>query len=142
MTDAPDLPGVVVAPSPAGWVARVDLPSQEQACTVARRTARRLLLAWDVPDEEPVHDVLVVVSELVGNAVRHGVARVVLELALGRDGVTVAVTDGGRDLPRQRAGDDHGESGRGLTIVDALARTWGVEELPPGGKRVWAVLAR
>jgi len=38
------------------------------------------------------------------------------------------------------AHEDHPTTGRGLAIVSALARTWGVEELE-GGKRIWVDLA-
>ncbi|MCU1693109.1 MAG: putative histidine kinaserelated ATPase domain protein [Frankiales bacterium] len=120
--------------------ARIDLPLQEHACATARRTARLLLGTWDVVDDDRVHDVLVVVSELVGNAVRHGDVRVSLDLQLDPDGLVVAVSDGAATLPRQRLDeDDQAENGRGLAIVQALAAAWGTDELPDG-KRVWARL--
>lgn len=119
--------------------ARVDLPRQAHACSTARRTASLLLSTWEVLDPERVHDALVVVSELVGNAVRHGDVRLALELRLDTGGLLVAVTDGGQGMPQQRTSSSDAERGRGLSIVEALVLAWGVDELPDG-KRVWARL--
>jgi len=95
-----------------------------------------------------LQDTIAVVAELVGNAVRHarplpgGVIRVAWRLARTTGGVRVQVrvTDGGGPrLPRPRAAGPDSMDGRGLAIVSALARRWGV--LPAGaGQCVWAEL--
>jgi anti-sigma regulatory factor (Ser/Thr protein kinase) len=94
-------------------------------------------------------DVVAVVAELVGNAVRHadplpgGVVRVAWRLRPGVRGdvVEVRVTDGGAELsPRARAVGPDAIDGRGLSIVAALADRWGVDR-DGLGQSVWAELS-
>lgn len=85
-------------------------------------------------------DLAVVVSELVTNALRHGGPPVALEVEDVGDGVVVAVEDqsGRQPVPWDAGADD--EHGRGLLLVDRLARETGVRPRPPG-KTVWADLS-
>lgn len=97
-----------------------------------------------VPDEI-IEDTLLVASELVTNAVRHGRPDVSLALGVRPDRVRIEVYDGGDDLPVVPDGHPSVDrpSGRGLLIVAATAADWGVErtsERP--GKCVWAELRR
>lgn len=128
---------------PAGpgdvWEYALDLPLREEACAVARRAVRDTLTGWDLRDADLRYDASLVVSELVGNAVRHGGQRVRLELALSPDVLLVAVADGSSVLPHVPDADEAREGGRGMAIVTAVASAWGVEERAPG-KRVWAHL--
>jgi len=74
----------------------------------------------------------------VANAVRHAATTLELLLSAGDDGLEISVLDDDRAAPVRRgsvAWDD--ESGRGLTIVDALSSCWGSEPTTMG-KRVWA----
>ena len=91
-------------------------------------------------------DAELLLSELVGNAVRHarplpgGVVRVTWEVATRE--VVLRVTDGGSPnghRPRETTAGPEAVSGRGLAIVATLARRWGVEPAS-GGQSVWAVL--
>jgi two-component sensor histidine kinase len=84
--------------------------------------------------------VLLVVSELVGNAVRHGRPPVVMRLRQAGSGVRVDVHD---DEPTvQTPGDpsSDAESGRGLLLVDAVAAESGIEQVEGDGKVVWATI--
>jgi anti-sigma regulatory factor (Ser/Thr protein kinase) len=92
-------------------------------------------------DEQVVDSLLLVVSEMVTNAVEHSSGPVRLRVSTGRRHVTVAVSDSGSGSPWQGHVTDSSVRGRGLVIVDALCDSWGVERRP-GGKTVWARVAR
>ncbi|MEU4398571.1 ATP-binding protein [Micromonospora orduensis] len=91
-------------------------------------------------------DLIAVLAELVGNAVRHarplpgGVVRVAWRLRPSLEGprIQLRVTDGGAvGAPRLRTASPHAADGRGLHIVAGLATRWGVER-DGMGQRVWA----
>ncbi|MFK3982500.1 ATP-binding protein [Micromonospora sp. NPDC050397] len=115
------------------------------------RTARQRL-ATELSGVIPaalLADVVAVLAELVGNAVRHadplpgGVVRVAWRLRPGPDShvVGIRVTDGGAATsPRVRPVGLDAVDGRGLHIVTALATQWGVER-DGLGQSVWAELA-
>lgn len=95
---------------------------------------------------DQVDDAALLISELVGNAVRYarplagGVIRVSWQCEPHR--LLVRVTDGGGpDAPRLRRAGPADTRGRGLAIVDALAYTWGVEN-HSDTSTVWAELLR
>ncbi|WP_170107881.1 ATP-binding protein [Micromonospora echinospora] len=112
------------------------------------RLARHRLAAV-LADEVPpalLADLVAVLAELVGNAVRHadplpgGVVRVAWRLRPEGDGqhVRVRVTDGGAaSAPRMRAAGLDAADGRGLHIVAGLASRWGVDR-DGLGQSVWA----
>ncbi|MEV7330060.1 ATP-binding protein [Micromonospora sp. NPDC093244] len=91
-------------------------------------------------------DLIAVLAELVGNAVRHarplpgGVVRVAWRLRPSLEGprIQLRVTDGGAaGGPRLRTASLEAADGRGLHIVAGLATRWGVER-DGMGQRVWA----
>ncbi|TDC58515.1 ATP-binding protein [Micromonospora sp. KC207] len=91
-------------------------------------------------------DLVAVLAELVGNAVRHadalpgGVVRVAWRLRQTPDGqfVRLRVTDGGAAVgPLVRAASPDAVDGRGLHIVSGLASRWGVDR-DGLGQSVWA----
>src|SRR5690242_7702963 len=100
------------------------LGSEPDAVPKARHFATQALAGYS---PELVQDVELVVTELVTNALLHGHPPVRLRLH-GVDGqVRVEVEDSGRDVPvRVRSGPDS-MTGRGLGLVAALTRGWGVE---------------
>jgi len=108
---------------------------------------RHQLIAELVARQAPgglVDDAAVVVSELVGNAVRHGRALpgggLIARWHVATDGLRVEVVDGGPGpgAIRTKAGAD-AEGGRGLELVEALATRWGSTPARPGTV-VWAEL--
>ena len=82
-------------------------------------------------------DAVLLVSELVTNAVKYG-GEGPVELHLERDDgqLRIAVRDRGGTgpLPVMRDADDEAEGGHGLRLVDVLADRWGVEH---GSTIVW-----
>ncbi|WP_329312354.1 ATP-binding protein [Streptomyces sp. NBC_01262] len=118
------------------------LPAEDTAVCEARRRVRAILHGWSVPCGD---DMVLVVSELFTNAVRHsGSDTIDVALWTADKLVYVEVTDRGcatGDLaPRQAELDDEG--GRGLMLVEALAVRWGAGSAQPGGggHAVWAAL--
>ena len=88
-----------------------------------------------------VDDVLLVVSELVTNAVRYGSPPLRVSLAADDHTVTVGVVDAASAKPRPREAGADDEGGRGLLLLERLSVQHGVRPAPPG-KVVWACLPR
>ncbi|MFI5757313.1 SpoIIE family protein phosphatase [Streptomyces sp. NPDC051569] len=113
------------------------LDPEDAAPGRARRLARRALARWDL--EELSDSVELLISEVVTNAVRYAERPVTLRL-LRTDVLRVEVGDDSPQLPRQRRARDTDEGGRGLFLVNRLARRWGATRLSTG-KVVWFELA-
>jgi anti-sigma regulatory factor (Ser/Thr protein kinase) len=125
-------------------VGTVLLPYAPASVAVARQRLAADLMAAGIFGGA-VGDAVIVVSELLSNAIRHARplpgCSVQVAWALDDDAVEVAVRDGGavtRPTPAQATVSSLG--GRGLDIVEYLARTWGVRS-DDGGLTVWAKLA-
>lgn len=119
----------------ADWVA---LPATPAAAGLARRFLARGL-GLDSPD---VVDVAVLLtSELVANAVRHGREPITLQLARHECTVRIEVHDGGPSFAAPPAGapGQTDEGGRGMLLLDALATSWGVCSggSATSGKTLW-----
>jgi anti-sigma regulatory factor (Ser/Thr protein kinase) len=123
------------------------LPPSPESVRVGRDFTRVTLLDWGRSALTDAAEL--VVSELVTNAVRHGIpaARelgeppvVGLRLLAQEPLVMCLVTDPARTVPVLRDADPAAESGRGLTVVEACSVRWGWHLLDEGGKVVWALL--
>jgi PAS domain S-box-containing protein len=79
-------------------------------------------------------------SEILTNAVVHGLGPVRLRLRRTDTEVTVIVSDRGRYQPQPRLADLTDESGRGLSLLEMLATSWGARATEEG-KDVWFTLA-
>ncbi|MFE0821757.1 SpoIIE family protein phosphatase [Streptomyces sp. NPDC058847] len=104
----------------------------------ARRLARRALGRWGM--EDLTDSVELLVSEVVTNAVRYATKPVTLRL-LRTDVLRCEVGDDVPQLPRLRQARATDEGGRGLYLVNRLARRWGATRLSTG-KVVWFELNR
>ena len=123
----------------------VVLPHAPASASLARRVLIEELRSAGVA-RATVSDAALVVSELVGNAVRHagplpgGMLRA--EWTVRGTTIDIAVTDGGsRARPRALHPDERSTGGRGLSIVEALSRAWGTRRARDG-LTVWASLQR
>ncbi|MFJ9646321.1 SpoIIE family protein phosphatase [Streptomyces sp. NPDC101206] len=102
----------------------------------ARRFTTRTLRSWGVVEE--LDAVLLVVSELVTNAIAHTQGEVGMDLTLSADRLRVAVNDASPRSPVKPVSVSwESTGGRGLLIVEATAMAWGSVPLS-GGKQVWA----
>ncbi|WP_461034555.1 ATP-binding protein [Streptomyces mayteni] len=116
----------------------VRLPSRPESAGLARRLTREQFgTRWLLPAELTENAVLLV-SELVGNAVQHaGAPAFGLRIRRRRGWIRVEVRDPSRALPcLLPVREMDVVSGRGLFLVDTLADRWGVDLLPLG-KSVW-----
>lgn len=98
--------------------------------------AARDAIAARFSDEPRCGDLMLCISEVVTNAVRH--ARTVGHLTVSRKGliVKVEVADGSHEPPVQQPPSNAASTGRGLRIVDQLASRWGSRSTTDG-KVVW-----
>ncbi|MFC8716592.1 ATP-binding protein [Kitasatospora sp. NPDC057198] len=118
-----------------------EFATDPKSAGAARRWTRQVLAdcGWE-PDSEVVDDFLVIVAELVTNAVVHAVVPgrgVLVRLRQVGDGCRVEVVDGRPDLMPQTALVPREEGGRGLLLVRDLAAAMGVERSGED-KIVWA----
>jgi hypothetical protein len=143
-------------PVPSAWwdtpavMSRPLSPVPEEART-ARHFVREMLACWGLSHLS--EDAEMIIAELVGNAVRHGVRTAPATVTRGASNpalrlcllrrigeVMLAVTDPSDEAPVPKAPTSDGESGRGLQIVGALSYIWGWSPVEGNGKAVWAVL--
>ncbi|MFJ9808912.1 SpoIIE family protein phosphatase [Streptomyces sp. NPDC101158] len=110
------------------------LPQDGRAASAARHLVRDQLAVWDLDELADVCEL--VVSELVGNALRYGNGPGALRLLRG-ERLVVEVADTGPDLPQIQHADLSDEGGRGLQLVNMLCRRWGSGRTVTG-KVVWA----
>jgi anti-sigma regulatory factor (Ser/Thr protein kinase) len=88
-----------------------------------------------------VDDAVMVVNELVSNAVDHARSTSRVTLNLDERGLTIAVRDFYMcEPPQPKPLEPAGVRGRGLFIVSAASSAWGVEK-HADGKTIWAALA-
>jgi anti-sigma regulatory factor (Ser/Thr protein kinase) len=114
----------------------------------ARRWTRSRLAGFGMEPEESLAETLVLlVSELVTNAVVHTGRPAVLRLlfsgcpAAGEGTVRIEVVDASGRPPRRRRAEGDDTGGRGLELVGGLADRWGwLQE--GAGKRIWCELDR
>lgn len=86
-----------------------------------------------------VDNAVLVVSELLTNAIIHGSPPIQLRMAHRPEVLRLEVDDAGTGRPALDPGRARGDGGFGLQIVNTLAARWGVEDHAPG-KAVWVEL--
>jgi anti-sigma regulatory factor (Ser/Thr protein kinase) len=133
-------------------IASCPLDPGTTASGTARDFTRQILGSWGLL--LLAEDAAVIVSELVTNALCHGVRdtdgpardgsahdRVELILLRRAGEMVCAVTDPGAGHPVMGTPDPAAEAGRGLHVVEALAASWGWTRLDAHNKAVWATLS-
>jgi anti-sigma regulatory factor (Ser/Thr protein kinase) len=121
----------------------LELERNVHAPSIARSAISERLLALGI-DGSFGQTVVLLVSEVVSNAVRHSTGPVTQPITLAASVTTrtvrVAVTDGGEGFtPRPRDPERIGD-GYGLYLLEKAAAAWGVEHAH--GTTVWFELAR
>ncbi len=134
-------PDVLATALPAGAVVQISdaltLDPEPRQVSSARR-----FVAGAVPDldADTGDTLLLLVSELVTNAVVHARTEVEVAVAVTDEDVVVAVHD--LDLGRREQRSDDRDGGRGLGLVRSLAADSGMIVHPEGGKSAWFRLHR
>ncbi len=145
--------GDVVFPTQRLASSACELPPRLESVRQARRFTRETLGRWGL--SELFDNVALVASELVTNALRHGVGTgtgpypdavpisppptVRLSLAHWTSRVVCSVRDPSDQGPLARTPDFIAESGRGLHLVASCSDAWGWHPLAGAGKVVWAL---
>jgi two-component sensor histidine kinase len=132
-----------ITPAEPGWrsslARRVD--REFKGCAAEVRSARAFvettLASWELDE---VTDVAVLLtSELSTNAVRHAGTAFRVAVSFAPSELVVEVSDGSEALPVTRPKELRAEGGRGMQLVEGLARAWGAHRVGDGdtGKVVW-----
>lgn len=119
-------------PEPEPEAITLRVPFQAPSASLVRRELRAWLEEKGFVGET-VDDARVVVSELVGNSVRHAAPLPANDIAVAwtveGDELVISVSDGGGPTaPHQITAPQAAISGRGLSIVEALVERWWVED--------------
>jgi hypothetical protein len=116
----------------------LDLPPTTASVPVARRFVRARLADGAADGSIDLDTAALLVSEVVTNAVLHARTTVTLTVDVSDEVVRITVGDGSPVRPRVHAFAPTSATGRGLRLLDLLARRWGVDADPvTGGKIVW-----
>lgn len=116
-------------------VERAFEPEGPSAAAARRFIAEAVKAAGLSPD-----DALLLASELVTNVLLHARTDFVVRMAVTEKAIRVAVIDQNTRVPTRVEAPVDATSGRGLSIVEAVAQRWGVDT-HPGGKTVWFEVA-
>ncbi|MEU5660447.1 ATP-binding protein [Streptomyces sp. NPDC047737] len=127
---------------------RFTAPAVDASVPLARHAVRDLLDRQGVPVEDDIlQGVLLIVSELVTNVVRHAALlspELAVEVAIGAEWIRVSVEDNHPYRPTALVTDYGQTGGRGLLLVREITAEAGgtcdVEHTAGGGKIIWAAL--
>jgi len=110
-------------------------PADRRSVAAARRFVRATL-SGSGHAPEAVEDAVLMVSELASNVVEHARTEYEIVVAVDEDRARIEVADGSAILPALREAAHDSERGRGLYLLETLAKRWGVESRP-SGKAIW-----
>ncbi|WP_275461879.1 ATP-binding protein [Streptomyces noursei] len=141
-------PEELTSPLAYEGVWRFTAPALESSVPQARHAVRDLLVEQRVPVVDDILDgLLLIVSELVTNAVRHAALlspQIAVQLTIGANWLRIAVEDDHPYRPKALEADAGDIGGRGLWLVKVLTAEVGgkcdVTHTVGGGKAIWAEL--
>jgi anti-sigma regulatory factor (Ser/Thr protein kinase) len=117
--------------------AEVRVPDRLDSVTATRAFLTRLLNGWGVEDGV-IDDASLLATELMANAVKQGTGTVELRVEADNGLLHVAVHDDADAAPVVTHASPASTNGRGLWIVQSIARDWGTEsDGAEPGKTVW-----
>lgn len=116
------------------------MPPASGALAELRRWARSWLEQHPTRGVDP-DNVVLSMTELVTNSIKHGAGPVHVELTEDTDNLVLIVSDTSEEMPLRPEASLDVETGRGILILDSLATRWGVQPEPGGGKTVWCEFA-
>ncbi len=119
----------MTTPLPVQFAGRREFLLEAHPSSVAEARRRMSEMAEPLVEESRMGELQLVLSEVVGNAIRHGSATDAITLAVTpkEEFLCVQVTDAGSGLaprPRATAPDEHG--GWGFFLIEYLTRRWGM----------------
>jgi anti-sigma regulatory factor (Ser/Thr protein kinase) len=120
---------------------RLPLPPHSIASRQAHKVLEWALSEWRVGGSS-ADDAHIVVGELVTNALMHSMGVFTLALDLHENQILIEVWDGTDATPEVTRPGGLAVNGRGMFLVDALSKEWGVRPERQGGKTVWARVLR
>jgi anti-sigma regulatory factor (Ser/Thr protein kinase) len=103
--------------------------------------AADLAVAYPDPPDQAAADAAIIVSELVTNAVRAGAEQIDVDYVFNEHDLLISVSDDAPGLPTRRNAGFLDTTGRGLQLVEALAKTWRTVPRGTSGKSVHASVA-
>lgn len=118
--------------------AQLQIPPVSTGIGEARRFTRAQMKIWGLA--AIADNAILMISELVTNAILHGGEGAVLTLLADELRIRAEVRDSSPAMPVVRSYSETATTGRGMVIVDALASDWGTYRVD-GGKVVWFELA-
>ena len=113
---------------------RADFPAEPSSAGQARRFVDATLRTWSC--DALLEVAILLVSELVSNAILHAGTRIRVVLRLRGPRLRVEVHDDNARLPAQKHYSAMSATGRGLLMVERMSDDWGVAPAA-GGKSVW-----
>jgi anti-sigma regulatory factor (Ser/Thr protein kinase) len=132
-------PGPALAADAAhcGVVASLTVPARPEYLRAVRE-----LVGTAAGGGDTAAGAVLLADELAANSIKHGPAgpeaRITITVAGNPGAVWVEVADGGgSSVPAPRPGDEYGENGRGLHLVDALSARWGYRRASGGALITW-----
>lgn len=114
-------------------VGEYELPARPASAGTARTLVTSALAG---SSEEQLDAARLLVTELVGNAVRGSAEPIELRIAVTDGTIGIALRDHATGVPTPRRATDDSGSGRGLHLVEVLSSTWGWD-VDDAGKTVW-----